>query len=135
MAYQGWLIKVGNYTISTKDIISADTYNVTYNSQDLDSYRDADGILHRQALPHYVGKIEFETRNMLTNEQMGAFMRAIESQYINSTERKATVTFYCPEVDDYRTQEMYMADPQFKIYGNYGGVIHYQKVRFAFIAY
>ena len=49
MAYSGFLFKVGNYVISGKEFISADGISITRNVQDVDSYRDADGILHREA--------------------------------------------------------------------------------------
>ena len=135
MAYQGYLIKVGDYIISGKDFIRADSYNATLIVQDLDSYRDMEGVLHRTALTHRVNKIEFETRAMLTDTQMEELLSNIRNNYINASERKVSATVYVPELNEYMTQDMYLADLQFSMYGVFNGVIRYNPVRFAFIAY
>lgn len=53
MAYAGYLIRVGNYTIPKK-YMRAEKYDVVLHGQDLDSYRDANGQLQRTALQHTV---------------------------------------------------------------------------------
>lgn len=134
MAYQGYLIKVGDYTIPHK-YIKANSYNATLIVQDLDSYRDADGILHRTALRHKANKIEFETPAMMTDKIMTEFLENIQSNYAVEGERKVIATLYVPELNDYMAQEMYMPDPQFSIYGIFDGTIYYNPTRIAFIAY
>lgn len=135
MAYEGYLIKVGGYTISSKKFIRAESYTTSMKIQDLDSYRDADGVLHRTALSHVPNKVEFETPAMLTNTDMAELFRNIRSNYTVPAERKAPITLYVPELDDYVTQDMYMADPQFTMYGNYGNEIRYNPVRISFTGY
>lgn len=135
MAYNGYLIKVGDYTLSAKRFIAAESYQVTRNVQDLDSYRDANGVLHRNALEHAPIKVEFTTPAMLTNTDVAEFMGNIRSQTINAIERKYNVELYVPELDDYVTQEMYMPDPQFTIYGSYDNKLTYKATRIAFIGY
>jgi hypothetical protein len=134
MAFGGYLIKVGEYTIPTS-IIKADTYKPYISVTDLDSYVDADGYLHRNALEHRAAKIELETVPMLTNTEFAAFMKNIQDNYINATERKAIVSAYIPEIDDYVTQEMYMPDITPNIYWIKGNVIQYDSIRLAFIGY
>lgn len=134
MAYNGYLIKVGNYKIPLA-YIAAESYSAYRNIQDLDSYRDGNGKLHRTALSHVPNKVEFDTRNMLTNLQFTDLMKNIQNNYKNSRERKATVTMYIPETDSYITQDMYMADIQPQIYGVFDNVIKYMPVRIAFIGY
>lgn len=134
MAYQGYLIKVGNYTIPHK-YIKASSYNATLIIQDLDSYRDANGILHRTALSHKANKIEFETPAMLTDAQMSDFLSNIQANYAVAEERKVSAKIYVPELNDYLIEDMYMPDPQFSIYGIFNDVIFYNPVRIAFIAY
>lgn len=68
MAYSGYLIKVGNYTIPLS-IIRAETYSPYKSVTDLDSYVDANGYLHRNALEHIANKVEFETVPQLTNHK------------------------------------------------------------------
>ena len=135
MSYQGYLIKVGNYTIPTDKFIRAESYKVVLNVQDLDPYRDANGVLHRGALEHKVPKVEFETPAMLTNIEIAEFLRNIRQNYTVSSERRFSGTIYVPELDNYIKQDMYMTDPEFTIYGNYGGILRYLPVRIAFIGY
>lgn len=135
MSYSGFLVKVGNYTIPANRFIKASSYSVTRNIQDLDSYRDANGVLHRTALAHHVHKVEFETPAMLTNTDMAELFGSLRANYTIPEERRALVTVYVPESDSYETQEMYMSDPQFSIYGTYNNSVTYNSVRIAFIGY
>lgn len=134
MAYNGYLIKVGNYRIPHK-YIAAETYQVTNYGQDLDSYQDTDGVLHRTALAHQAPKVEFETRNMLDDEQMWDLLDNIKKNYTDAVEKKASVEVYIPELHKYVTNDMYMADFSPKIYLASDREIKYQNTRMAFISY
>lgn len=134
--YSGFLLKIGNYIVPTDKFISAESYSVTYNVMDLDSYRDANGKLHREALEHVPIKVEFETPAMLTDITFGQeLMGNIRKNYTNARERKCIATAYIPELDSYVTQEVYMVTPTPQIYGNYGGRLHYKPIRMAFVGY
>ena len=135
MAYSGFLLRVGNYQITGAKYIEYSKYNVTRNIQDLDSYRDANGKLHRNALDHVPLKVELETRSGLTNQDIEDFFGTIRANFTVSSERKAIVSVYVPELNDYVTQEMYMPDPQFKIKRIDGTTVYYESIRFAFIGY
>ena len=132
VAYSGFLIKFGNYTIPNS-LIRASTYKPYVNMQDIDTYPDANGYLHRNAVDLKAVKVEFELIPMLTNKQFAEFMSNIRSNYTIEKARQGTLTAYIPEYDDYVTQTAYMADFQPQIYGTYGGVIHYDAIRLAFI--
>ena len=138
MAYSGYLVKVGTgssaYTIPLS-FIKAESYKVTRLVQDLDSYRDADGVLHRNALSHVPIKCEFECVPMLTNTEITAVVNAIRSRFSNAPERKATVSVYVPESDSYVEQAMYMPDIEYNMYYADTSIIQYNSVRFAFIGY
>lgn len=134
MAYGGYLIQVGNYKIP-HSWIRAETYVVTKNGQDLDSYRDADGKLHRNALEHWVAKAEFETPPMKTNKEVASFMNNISSNYTDEVEKKANVTMYIPEIDSYVTQEMYVSDIPFTLYSADANEVKFNQFRVAFIGY
>lgn len=135
MSYSQYLIKVGNYTIPANKFIKANSYSATYSTSDLDSYRDANGVLHRTALSHKLLKVEFETPAMLTDVEMETFMSNLRSNYTDATEKKCSVTAYVPELGDYVTADCYVPDIQFSIYGTYNDRIHYNSVRVAFIQY
>lgn len=133
MAYEGYLIKVGNYKIPADKYIKADSYSAYVNMQDVDPWTDADGYVHRTAVELKALKVEFETPAMLTNKTLEAFLSKIRENYISAKERTCNVTAYIPEYDDYVTQKAYLADFTPQIYGTYGGVVRYNPIRFAFI--
>lgn len=134
MAYAGYLIKVGTYTIPLS-IIRAETYSPYKSVTDLDSYVDANGELHRNALDHIAYKIEFETIPLLTDVQFGDLMSNLYAQMSNQLERKASVTAYIPEINDYITQDMYMPDIKPVLYYADGEKVQYNQIRLAFIGY
>lgn len=134
MAYSGFLLKVGGYTVPLK-YMKAETYQVTKNGQDLDSYRDTNGELHRTALQHFVYKIEFETPALLTDSEWSSFFGSIQKNYKNTTEKRASVTAFVPETGEYITQDMYIPDIPMTIYYADNSVIKYNPIRLAFIGY
>lgn len=134
MAYKGYLIKVGNYKIPL-GMIKAESYKVTNYSQDLDSYQSIDGLLHRNALELQAPKVEFETKNMLTNTDMTDLLNGIQANYTIPLEKKASVEVYVPELDKYITNDMYMADFTPTMYSADASVIKYLSTRIAFISY
>ena len=52
-------------------LMKADSYSPYKSVTDLDSYVDANGELHRNALDHFGYKCEFETVPMMTNTTFG----------------------------------------------------------------
>ena len=132
MAYNGFLLKIGNYEFPQK-YIRPSTYLAYVNMQDIDPYTDANGYLHREVVELKALKAEFETIPMLTNKEFSKIMGSIRSNYIESKSRKVLITAYIPEYDDYVTQTGYMVDITPQIYGTYGNEIHYDPVRFAFV--
>ena len=135
MAYGGFLLKIGDYVVSGKNIISADGISITRNVQDLDSYRDANGVLHRDALEHAPIKVEFSTRNMLTDAQLQDFLGNIRRNYTNAAERKVIATVYVPELGEYRSCEMYLSTPTPEIWGIKKNILYYKSMRIALIEY
>jgi len=138
MAYSGYLVKVGGsqsgYAIPLS-FIKAESYKVTKLIQDLDSYRDTDGVLHRNALSHFAIKCEFECVPMLTNAEINSVVSSIRAKYSSLPERKAVVSVYVPETDEYIEQDMYMPDIEYDMYYADSTMIQYSSVRFAFIGY
>lgn len=138
MAYNGWLIKIGEpdkekgYKIPMK-YIKAESYSVYVNMQDLDDWTDADGYLHRNAVELKALKVEFETPAMLTNFEFNDLMFNIGENFKNKKARECYITAYIPEYDDYVTQLGYLTDFTPQIYSTYREVIHYNSIRFTFI--
>lgn len=133
MAFDGYLLKIGDYIISDEKFIKADSYSAYVNMQDVDDYTDANGFLHRNAVDLKVAKVEFETPAMLTNSDLAEFMSNIQENYTIEKARQCEITAYIPEYDDYVTQTSYLADIKPSIYGIFDNVIKYNPIRMAFI--
>lgn len=134
MAYSGFLIKVGNYTVPFR-YIEASKYKTGIKGQDLDSYRDANGILHREALSNVSIKTEWETPTDLVESDVRDLMDNIRAQYTNRVEKKALVTAYMPEIGDYVTMDCYAPDIEYTLDYADGHTIKYTSFRLAFIGY
>lgn len=115
MAYNGYLIKVGTYTIPFK-YIALESYKVTPNlRQDLDPFRDNNGVLTRNVVSNMPSKIEIKTPYLYARD-MRDLIDSITAQFTNAAEKKASVTFYCPDTDSYKTEDMYCPDFDFEYY-------------------
>lgn len=135
MAFNGYLLQVGSYQITGENYINEKSYKATLNIQDLDSYRDANGVLHRNALDHVPLKVEINTRPGLNNFELSSFLGGIRSNFTIPKERKCIVTAFVPEINDYLTQEMYMPDPEITIKSIERNLVFYESVRLAWIGY
>lgn len=137
---RGFLVKVGNYTIPFR-FIKADTYQCVWSVVDFDSYRDAEGELHRDAVSERrIMKVEFETPDM-SDAEIGELLTNIQSQYVvepdTTTKAKSChVTAWMPEEQDYKQDKCYLtSDVNFTIrYADEKG-LRYDPIRFAFIGY
>lgn len=134
-AYNGYLARVGDYRIPN-DYINATTYKITRNTQDLDSYNDANGKLHRNALEYVCDKLEFTTP-YLWDDQVEDLLSNIRANYESRIERRASVRVYVPEFDEYKTQDMYLSNPEVTIYriDDDKKKILYAPIRICFIGY
>lgn len=118
------------------DYVRYGTYNITPNArQDLDSYRDADGVLQRTALTHTATSIDFTTRAMWS-EMFEPLISAMVASYINFNERDAMCEYYDPETRQAKTGHFYL-DSNWKpnIMRKIGDRIFYGETNFSFVEY
>lgn len=128
------LFKFGTCSFANK--IKADSYNITPSArQDLDSYRDADGVLRRNALSHSATIIEFDTIPMWSTD-FESLMSSMTSNYINVNERDANCTYYNVESGSTETGHFYL-DANFKatIKQVWGSMKLYDSAHFKFVEY
>lgn len=130
--YSGFLIKIGNYVIPT-NLIRADSYKAYVVMQDVDDWTDANGYLHREAVDLKAEKVEFETKNMLTDKELSALLKNIQANYTIPKARQFMFTAYIPEYDEYVTQTGYLADLQPQMFYAGEDKIKYNPVRLAVI--
>lgn len=131
MANPSYLIKVGSYTIPLS-VMKTETYSVTRSTLDLDSYRDADGILHRTVLAHKVPKIEFETP---ISHDLPTLLANIKAQYTDTSAKTCNVSYWDFEQGSFQTATCYVPDISVKIKENSLNGFLYESCRIAFIGY
>ena len=138
MGFAGYLIKIGSFDTFFNKYISAESYSTAKKVFDIDSYRDANGVLHRNALDHLSYTISFNLTPM-SSDGVEEFMAAIRQNFTSALERKVTVTFFVPENNDYVTAEFYMPDIEFSINhidaNTIVPVIYYDETPIKFIGY
>ena len=135
MAYDGFLIKIHGTTdyIIPMEYMNEKSFKGTLSTLDKESYRDANGVLHRTAvlqIPHCV----FSTR-MLTNTQVAELWRNIRSRYTSALEKKVSATIYVEELDAYITASFYVPDVEMTINTIQNNMIKYEPMSFEFIGY
>lgn len=117
------------------DYVFKESYTVAPNRrQDLDSTRNANGVLKRNVLKHTASTITLQTRPM-TNKDMARMMSKITSNYVKTKERKLYVKYYCPDTDSYSTGSFYVADIEYPIMRIDGNVIYYNSTTLDLVEY
>lgn len=112
MAFNGSLLKMSGDNFPLKYVYK-ESYKVTPNRrQDLDPYRDANGLLHRNTLSHTATTIQFQTKPMWNNE-FDAMMSFIRARYSNSHEKKIHLTYFSPDINDYKSGDFYVPDVEY----------------------
>ena len=115
--------------------ISLTSYVSTPNQrQDLDSYQDNLGKLHRNTLDHTRSKLEWNTPPLFERELL-SLQNILNSGIINSRERKLKIIHYCFDTHTYEQGEFYMPDITFTPLLIRNGEVLMDKVRLAFIEY
>lgn len=137
MAYRGYLFQFGSYMFPNK-YIKFDTYDIAPDQrQDLDSFTDANGLTHRNALEHTKTNITFTTLRMPGNV-MAEILSNLQKNYINQNETDASCTYFNPRTGDYKTGHFYL-DPsvQFRIkkVDEAGRKIDYGETQWIFVEY
>lgn len=127
-------ISIGSLTFD--HLIKADSYQITPNArQDLDSYRDTEGVLHRNALAHTATIIEFDTVPMWDTE-FNAMMSSLTTAYSSAVERKVTITYYDEENRISTSGTFYLdSNWQVKIKQQWGTKVLYDSCHFKFVEY
>ena len=135
MAFEGYLMKAGAATFPHK-YIQISTYQTTPSQrQDLDSYQDSLGNLHRTVLPHDRSKIIFKTMdnlNLTEKQEIQAFFNAAMT---NTRERKVSLTYWNDESNAYATGSFYIPDVTYPIKRIEADNIVYDSVEYHLIEY
>lgn len=111
MAFEGWLLKINGKTFTTR-LIAAESLKITPDQiMDLDPYRDADGVLHRTALPHTATSIEFTTTALYLKDA-----EILNSFLPHDNRVKCQVEYWNPNTSSYVSGAFYIADVPYEFY-------------------
>lgn len=114
MAFNGYLLKMGA-DIFPLSFVYKESYKVSPNRrQDLDSGRNANGVLERNVLDHMPSTISFQTKPMWNNE-LDEMMSFIRGHYSVEKEKKVLLEYFCPDINGYKTGEFYVTDIEYPI--------------------
>lgn len=111
MAFEGWLIKINGY-IFPNSLIALSSLKITPEQiMDLDPYRDGDGKLHRNVLPHTATSIEFSTTylHLCNVEKLNEFLP-------HNNRVQCTVDYWNPNTSSYSTGTFYITDVPYEFY-------------------
>ena len=141
-----------NYSNIFDGIIRAETYKIIPSArQDVDSYRDANGLLHRNTVEHTATSIQFNTI-VLKEPKMVELMHFLNS-HADKPEWKFKIKYYNPLKGQpyykgsgaskvineaaFDTGDFYLGanHPVWEVYGTYNDEIFYKETEFKFIEY
>lgn len=116
--FSGWLIKFGNVVLPNSFIL-ADGWNSTPNQRvEIDAYRDANVLLHRETSENFKTSLNLNIRAMDLQE-MTAFKNVIGLATLgfnDKKQRKLMVSYWNDEELIYKTANMYMTDTSYSIH-------------------
>lgn len=115
--FQGWLIKFGDVQLPNSFLVE-DGWESNPNQRiELDAYRDANVMLHRETASNFKTKLKLNIREMTLEERM-AFDNVIGLATLSDTDKKqrrVLITYWNDEVLEYTQGIFYMTDPTFVI--------------------
>lgn len=115
--FEGWLLKFGS-VILPNSFLLADGWEETPNQRtEIEAYRDADILLHRETSKNYKSKFKITIRELNLSE-MEAFHAVLNGSIVNEKERKIDITYWNSEVLDYvhSVTNFYLTDTTYKIH-------------------
>ncbi len=114
----GWLIKFGDIILPNSFIL-ADGWESTPNQRvEINAYRDANVLLHRETSENFKTKITLNIREMNLAERRAfdAVIGLATLSINDKKQRKLMVTYWNDEDLEYRTGTMYMTDTTYSIH-------------------
>lgn len=116
--FNGWLIKFGDVVLPNSFILADGWQSVPNQRVEIDAYRDANVLLHRDTSGNFKTSITLNIRAM-TLEEKTAFNNVIGLATLSITDknqRKLMVTYWNDEELEYKTAVMYMTDTTYTIH-------------------
>lgn len=116
--FQGWLIKFGEIELPNSFLLE-DGWESNPNQRiELDAYRDANVLLHRETAANYKTKLKLNIKEMTLMERI-AFDNVIglaTLSVIDQRQRRVQITYWNDETLSYTTGIFYMTDTSYVIH-------------------
>lgn len=116
--FNGWLIKFGDVILPDSFILADGWESVPNQRVEIDAYRDANVLLHRETSENFKTSLTLTIRSM-NLEEMTAFKAVIGLATLEITskrQRRLMVTYWNDEELEYKTAIMYMPDATYSIH-------------------
>ena len=116
--FQGWLIKFGDVILPNAFLL-ADGWESTPNQRlEIDAYRDANALLHRETAKDFKTKLKLNIRDMTLTERMALEnvigLAALPEQ--ENRQRRVRLTYWNDETLDYAVGVFYISDRTYTIH-------------------
>lgn len=113
--FKGWLLKFGTVVLPNT-FMEMDGWSATPNQRtELEAYRDANVLLHRETSGSYKTKITITVREMNLTEKT-AFQNVVNGAMLSMKERKISLSYWNDETNDYSSGVFYIPDIVYKIH-------------------
>ena len=132
--FQGYLVKFGGDEFPHQYIIY-DTYKTTPDRMlDIDSGRNANGLLERHVLEHTATTLQFDIRP-INGDDMETLQNFINSHLSDSAERKVTIEYWNVATSAYKSGTFYIPDIDYQIRKIDSSQIYYNKFTIKAVEY
>ncbi len=116
--FSGWLIKFGDVVLPNSFILADGWESAPNQRVEIDAYRDANVLLHRETSENFKTSLSLNIRGMNLKE-MAAFKAVIGMATLDvndKKQRRLMITYWNDEELDYKTAIMYMTDTSYSIH-------------------
>ena len=98
--FKGYLIKFGTQILPNEFMLTEGWSAIPNQRTELDAYRDANNLLHRETSTNFKSKITLTIDGLELKDKI-RFQQIINSGMVNTTERKVDVTYWNDETNEY----------------------------------
>lgn len=116
--FGGWLIKFGDVVLPNSFLL-ADGWESTPNQRvEIDAYRDANILLHRETSPNFKTKLTLNIREMNLEERRAwnNIIGLAELPQTEKNQRRIRCTYWNDETLEYSAGIFYMSDTTYSIH-------------------
>lgn len=136
MAFNGYFFKFGSTILPNEYIAWEGANSAPDQRTEAEAWTNANNELVRSTYSKYRSKIEFNTRENLTDLDIANIFTIMHESLLNEVEQKYSINYWDDKTGGYKTGNFYLVDPQFQYkYIDNEGRLHYKSIKFSFVEY